>query len=145
MLVGASLAAASPFAPLHAQYIEPTSNAEKFMYATVRIVGKNASGEDAGGTGFLYKINLPNKEWTVILITNKHVVSDIATGVNIDVHTQSPSAGRPDGIDNIRLDKAQWVDHPDREIDLCAYPIQQNFNELKSPAFFSTLDKSLIP
>ncbi len=138
-------ATALHLAPLCAQYIEPTTNAEKFMYATVRIVGKNAAGADAGGTGFFYKIKIDETHFTTILITNEHVVHDIVTGANFDVHTRSTLSGPPDGISNIQLDAAQWINHPNPNVDLCAYPIQPSFNQLGTSPFYLALDKPLIP
>ena len=60
----------------NAEFIEPVSNAEKLLYATVRIVGKNATGNDVGGTAFFFRISLEHEQVTHILITNKHVVRD---------------------------------------------------------------------
>jgi hypothetical protein len=149
LLLGVSFAViALDVAPVHADFIEPISNAEKLMYATVRIVGKNAANEDVGGTAFFYKISLENDQSTTVLITNKHVIRDTGNRPNIDVHTRTRATGRPDGIASIQVDgalDAEWIVHPNRDIDLCAYMVQPKLNDLKPAPFFLSFEKNIIP
>jgi hypothetical protein len=131
--------------PLNAQYIEPASDAERLMYSTVHVIGKNAEGKDVGGTGFFYQVSLQDNKSTTLLITNKHVVRDAGTSASITVHTRLKNEGAPDGTANIKLDIAEWVNHPNSDIDLCAYPIQPLFNQLKPSPFYLGLTKNLVP
>lgn len=130
-----------------ANYIEPVSVAEQLLYATVRIVGKNAAGQDAGGTGFFYAVDLGNNKFTVLLITNQHVVRDLVGGVDIVVHTRSAPAGKPDGKSTVHLLGTlgnEWVVHPNG-VDLCAYAISLTLNSLNPPPFISHISRELIP
>ena len=150
VVVGAGASILSLFdAPLsRAELIEPISSAEKLLYATVRITGKNKQGKDTGGTGFFYKIGLENNQQTVVVITNEHVVRDVVGGVDVSVHTKTTSGtGAPDGTSSIHLDGvlgSEWIEHPNK-IDLCAYPIQPRLNSMVPPCFLTFVDKSLIP
>jgi hypothetical protein len=127
---------------VEAQMIEPISMAEQMMYSTVRIVGQTPGGVKTG-TGFLY--NAPAKIGVVpLLITNKHVIEG-TTSLEFVVHTKSdPIAKKPDGQGTITSKVAEWTNHPDAKIDLCAVPVGGAFSSLKPPAFYVGLGPDLI-
>jgi hypothetical protein len=129
------------------QFIEPVSTAEKLLYSTTRIIGKNSRGQDTGGTGFFYRIELKDGQYTVVLITNQHVIRDTVGGVDVSVHTRTAAKGGPDGIARLHLDGSlddAWVPHPDK-IDLCAFSIQPKLNSMTPPCFLTFVDKELVP
>ena len=122
--------------------IEPISMAEQMMYATVRIVGQTPGGIKTG-TGFLYSV--PVKEGTVaLLVTNKHVIEG-RTSLEFLVHTISDSnAKKPDGNAAIASKIADWTNHRNVKIDLCAVPVGGAFANTSPPPFYRTLGSALI-
>lgn len=126
--------------------IEPASIAEQLLYLTVKIVGRNSKGEGVGGTGFFYLIELEKNQSSIILVTNQHVIRDMVGGVDIRVHSRTTTSGALDGISTIHLEGSLgngWIAHP-RDLDLCAYPVQQKLNTAPS-SFTATLGKGVIP
>jgi Trypsin-like peptidase domain len=121
---------------------EPISIAEQMMYATVRIVGQTAGGVKTG-TEFLY--SAPAKGGILLmLITNKHVIEG-TTSLEFVVHTKSdPNAKKPDGQETVTSNIADWTNHPDARIDLCAVPVGGAFNSMKPPVFYVGVGADLI-
>jgi hypothetical protein len=134
--------AAYPLHSVKAHMVEPISMAEQMMYATVRIVGQTPNGVKTG-TGFLY--NAPAKGGILLLlITNKHVIEG-TTSLEFVVHTKSdPNAKKPNGQGNITSKIADWTNHPDANIDLCAVPVGSAFGGLNPPVFYIGLGADLI-
>jgi hypothetical protein len=122
---------------------EPVSAAEQMMYATVRILGQLSNGAITTGTGFIY--NAPAKGGTApLLITNKHVI-DGAVALEFAVHTKSdPAAKKPDGNGVIGSKVADWTNHPNNKIDLCAVPLGGAFSSMKPAPFYVGLRADLL-
>jgi hypothetical protein len=61
------------------------------------------------------------------------------------VHTISdPNAKKPDGNTIIASKIADWINHPDNKIDLCAVPVGNAFANTKPAPFYRTLGLSLF-
>jgi len=57
------------------------SPVEQLVFATVRIETVTDSGGRGVGTGFLYAREVDERESTLFLVTNKHVINDARRGI----------------------------------------------------------------
>jgi hypothetical protein len=115
------------------------------MYATVRIVGKDASGAAfKTGTGFFYQFPVAPGDTRPlpILVTNKHVI-DGTTQAEFTIHTNSTGGPKPDGKSTAQSNFGDWVYHPNPKVDLCALVMGPMLNQAKG--FYRAIDPSIIP
>ncbi len=116
---------------------------EQLIHNTIRIVTNNGTG-----TGFFFEFKI-NDNKVPVIITNKHVIGDSATGELIFKLLNKD--GNWDIGNNyiVRINEFEkrWISHPDG-IDLCVLPIAPILNELvkngKRP-FFINISEELIP
>jgi hypothetical protein len=126
--------------------IEPVTPTENMMYSTARIVGLDASGNEAQfGTGFFYNFPIPEDNRHIpVLVTNNHVI-DGASKTAFVVHTNSDGGKKPDGNISVQSEVHEWIRHPNPKVDLCAVPIGGFLNNANPPAFLRTIDPSIVP
>lgn len=57
-----------------------THFSNQLLFLTVRIAGRTSAGSGSCGTGFFYDLSgAPNAQMeTMLLVTNKHVIADLA-------------------------------------------------------------------
>lgn len=117
---------------------------------TVRIECVLADGRVAVGTGFFYSIDETGSQRKVVIVTNKHVVSDAK--VARFCLTRKGASGEPvNGVfDTIELTEFEkdWVPHPDPDVDLCVINISHVLDDLiahNREPFFAIMDSALIP
>jgi hypothetical protein len=125
------------------------SISEKIMHSTVRIVSPIDATHASVGTGFLFSFPAGPNLTRIVVVTNKHVIA--GPGAGFFWLTQMKPDGTADFSKHLTI-TANWktdaILHPDPAIDLAVIPIGgalNNFITAGNPAFFSTLDKSLIP
>lgn len=130
----------------------PLTLAAKLLYSTTRIRVFTESGKVWSGTGFFVTLK-PNKDKDIyFLFTNKHVlVTDENAIIEISFHLDDgkhmPSndsiAFRQNIIKNF------LIEHPDQNVDLCAYCISPIINSLSIEhnieVFIQSVETSLIP
>ena len=124
---------------------------EQFAFTTARIEATLKTGEKSIGTGFFFSfLHSESAENTnPVLITNKHVVEDAES---ITFHmTRSSSAGEPVIGDFVQLRikdiAARTINHPDTDVDLCAFLVGPLLNEANlkgQPFFYRHLTQTMI-
>ncbi|MDO9411171.1 MAG: trypsin-like peptidase domain-containing protein [Pseudolabrys sp.] len=127
--------------------IEPVTPTENMMYVTARIVGIDGTGNASQfGTGFFYHFPYPGDEtrFVPVLVTNKHVIKGANKTIFI-AHTVSNGGKKPDGKVSVSSNFAEWIPHPNADVDLCALPIGGFLSSAKPSAFYRHIDKSIIP
>lgn len=95
---------------------------------TVRIEGKLAHGLSVG-TGFWFGFRLNDEHITPCLVTNKHVIEG-AQSVDLILNVNSLSDPQLKFMD-VNIDKANFLPHPDKDIDLCILPALNILNAIK--------------
>ncbi|MBH8559863.1 S1 family peptidase [Hymenobacter negativus] len=129
----------------------PLSNTEKLAYSTVRIESTDSSGGISNGTGFFFNFLLnPEKKTAIpVILTNKHVVNGAVKGRF--VLTKADANGKALDDQHFPLDVSafgqRWINHPDPDVDLCAFPIGALLTQLRSMGHLfaiSYLDSSII-
>lgn len=126
------------------------SLSEQLVYSTVRIECETAHGEIGTGTGFFYQFAKSEDNFVPAIVTNKHVINGAQKGL-IHLHLADQKGSPLSGqffsvvIENMQ---ANWILHPDPEVDLCIMPIAPLLMHAQSKGksiFFISLDHSLIP
>ena len=96
---------------------------EKLTYSTIRLTCKNNSGLMSIGTAFVMSFCFRENRNVPVLITNRHVVE------NCDIFEfefcTAKEDGSPDDLKtkSITLKNVNWINHPNKAIDLCCLPI----------------------
>ncbi|WP_243837330.1 S1 family peptidase [Mucilaginibacter gilvus] len=120
------------------------------MYSTVRIECKNNLGQSSVGTGFHFRFKISESVFAPVIITNKHVVSNMTFAQIVVCHADEN--GNP--IDNKHFEihfanlSNSIIYHPDPSVDLCAISTGQAFNHFdneKIKVFTIFLDETIIP
>jgi len=126
--------------------IKPQSISEHLLFSTVRISTKYATGEVGSGTGFIFNLTRPGNKKISFIVTNNHVVNDTDYG-SFFVHESVLIEGKEYPSENsaeVRVPgfKNQWFHHKDKDIDLCAFPIQNLIDEstrINRKVYFSSI------
>ena len=118
-------------------------------YTTVRIEAIQKDGRTATGTGFFFKLNDDGKHYVPVIVTNKHVVEGALKG-RFSLTTADEQGNPRNGAHKvIVIDgfEANWIRHPDPNIDLAVMPIAPLIDEARKSnikIFFISLDKTLL-
>jgi len=126
-----------------------SSPAEQLIFATVRIETLMAGGGTGVGTGFLYAIEVDEKESALFLVTNKHVIDGARTGIL--TFTLSDGAAPLLGQHySVRLENFAnfFVHHelPDVDVALMPFfPILTLLSQRGVRIFFRSVPDKLIP
>lgn len=104
---------------------------EKLTYSTVRLVCSNEKGEISLGTGFIMSLCRRGDENIPVIITNKHVVSGCSK-FEFEFCLQKAD-GQPDDlhVNKITLNDTSWLNHPNKDIDLCCLPFAAVLKEAR--------------
>lgn len=123
---------------------------EQLCFSTTRIETEDIDGNQYSGTGFFFSFALDEKKIVPLLITNKHMVINMRTGMF--KFTKADEQGNPIYTEHvtIKLDNFEenWILHPDDDVDLCVMLLGQLLNIQKQNGqnlFFRTFDNKLIP
>lgn len=123
---------------------------EKLFYTTVKLSCSKAGKPIGTGTGFFYKVNLPNNKFSPVIITNKHVVAG-CDRIEVSCHQATVGvADQPSGkFLNLTMDIAgPFIEHPSPDVDLCVIPVSALLDKsilAGTPMLFIHLDSSTIP
>ena len=125
------------------------SPADQLSFSTVRIACKTRAGEDSVGTGFFFTFPLNDNTNIPVIITNRHVIEDSVVGTFQLTEADEDRMPKIGNFTNVRLDafEGHWVNHPDKDVDLCAMPIAPLFHAAKDQGkslFYRSLDKDLV-
>ena len=128
------------------------SHSEQLSYSTIRIECIYSNGTSGTGTGYIFNLkeNESEKTYVPVLITNKHVVND---SVQIKLlFTKATSSGEPLDTEHFDIHVNSSIFpifmHPEKEVDLCAIPIQPFLEEAKKRGeklFYVPLSKQILP
>lgn len=125
---------------------------EMFMYSTIRIECIDKSGNKSTGTGFFFNFSedLENKTHIPVIITNKHVIENSASGYFL--FTLADTNGDPLDTVHHRFEISDftkaWILHPDPNVDLCAMPLYTIINymtKLGKKPFIIPFQSKMIP
>lgn len=123
---------------------------EQLCFSTTRIETKDANGNDYSGTGFFFSYKLNESKIVPLIVTNKHVVRGMTTGMFI--LTKADANGKPIHKDHfqIQIDKFEqsWFFHPDNNVDLCVLPVANILNIAQAHGvslFYRSFDETIIP
>ena len=123
---------------------------EQICFSTTRIKTKDANGNSFFGTGFFFSCKLNENRIIPLIVTNKHVVKGMTTG--LFRMTKADANGNPIHKDHFQLEidnfQQKWVFHPDHDVDLCVFPLAQVINLARmqgTSIFYKTFDESLLP
>ena len=93
------------------------SIAEQFFLSTTRITTRSKTGV-AIGTGFFFQIPLPNKETSIHVVTNKHVVFN-KDRIDLELHIgKTPYIPDPTKKFTYTTLEDAWNIHPDQDLAL---------------------------
>lgn len=123
---------------------------EQLCFSTTRIETKDTNGNSYSGTGFFFSLKLDENRSVPLIVTNKHVVRGMTTG--LFRLTKADTNGSPIHKEHfqIQIDQFEqgWTFHPDNDVDLCVFPLAQitNLAQMQGISlFYRTFDESLIP
>lgn len=123
---------------------------EQLSFSTTRIETKDADGNGYSGTGFFFSYKLDESRIMPLIVTNKHVVRGMTTGMFR--LTKADANGNPMHKDHfqIKIDQFErsWLFHPDSNVDLCVLPVANILNIAQAQGvslFYRTFDETLIP
>lgn len=128
----------------------PLSSSEQIAHSTVRIEVILHTGENATGTGFIYKFAQNGDQHIPAIVTNKHVIQNAQSGsfhISMADEHGLPNYGQKE-IFSFNNFENFWVMHPDPDIDLCAMPIAPILSKADQDGhklFYIGLDETLIP
>ena len=125
------------------------SPADQLSFSTVRIACKTRAGEDSVGTGFFFTFPLNDNTNIPVIITNRHVIEDSVVGTFQLTEADEDGMPKIGNFTNVTLDafEGHWVNHPDKDVDLCAMPIAPLFHAAKDQGksfFYRSLGKDLV-
>jgi hypothetical protein len=108
----------------HAAEVIVDTTGKRLLFSTVRIANLTTSGIPTTGTAFNLTVPLDDGGFSPLLVTNKHVVANAA---KLSAHfiARKADANEPDlgrGAE-VALDPADWIGHPDPEVDVAVVPI----------------------
>ena len=126
---------------------------EKLCYSTVRLEGFKYNGKVSSGTGFFFAFDESDKQYDLVILTNKHVVEDCKKWrfyLTPEDEQHLPDNQKLLLVVEIPNDKNnKWIFHPEKEVDLCALSISKVLNVFKNihgkDAYYSVLFKKDIP
>lgn len=123
---------------------------EQLCFSTLRIETQDINGNSYSGTGFFFNYKLDENRIIPIIITNKHVVKGMATGMFR--LTKADVNGEPVYKDHFQIQlkqfEQQWIFHPDENVDLCILPFANIIKMAQVQGvslFYRAFDESLIP
>lgn len=125
------------------------SLSEKLTYCTVRLTcHNNADGRVSIGTGFILNVCMSGNVGVPLIVTNKHVVSGFQI-VEFEFCLKNKD-GTPDDmhIHSIRIENANWVFHPNPNVDLCCLPFAAVLNDIAGrniDLFYIPIGLDLLP
>lgn len=132
------------------QALAKMTPSEQLLHSTVQIICDRQAGDRSYGTGFFFAL-FPNAGRDApVIVTNKHVVDGSKTGhIRLTSRKDDGTADLANFIDvDVPDFPAQWIPHPDPDVDLTVLPLAGLLNKLlgegKKP-FMVQLDPSLIP
>ena len=105
------------------------NTSDELLFLTTRISGQTAKGRQVGGTGFYFGFGTPDAggRSPAMIVTNKHVMKDIASGGAIHVHLRETGNPGMPSLNSVGIKPNEfgrfWIQHPDQNVDLCAAPI----------------------
>lgn len=145
-----TISATDSFAGKKEQTQDPLPLSDLLSYLTVHIRSKTTSGL-ATGTGFFFSFQRKNKDGSVstmpAIVTNKHVIEGSQeTTIRLTIGEN----GRPSkkAIDCTLSEKyGFWIGHPDKNVDLCCFPLFPLLRHLESSAirpFYGYLSSNQI-
>ena len=111
----------------------PLPLSEQLSYLTVHIRSRTASGSMTG-TGFFFSFQRKNPDGSIAsmpaIVTNKHVVDkSVETTIRLTIEENGrPSRKAMDCLLSKRF--GVWIGHPDKEVDLCCFPLYPLLKEL---------------
>jgi hypothetical protein len=126
--------------------IIPVSPFEMLIYSTLKL-----ETESGTGTAFFFKFDFTAGNHITVLLTNKHVISGSKTGKMKFAEAQLINK-QPNPTDQffeveIQDFESKWILHPDPEIDLCALPLiniyQQCLRKKKTPYIMQLTEKEI--
>lgn len=122
---------------------------EQLMYSTIRLECLNREGAIKTGTGFFFNFTQPPYKGAYpVIITNKHVIKN---AVKCELKLTKAINGEP--LDNECISyvvndfESRFIEHPNKDIDICVMPIGIILNELKQKnkeVFYIGLDSLII-
>lgn len=123
---------------------------EQLTHSTVRIETNLHNRGTSTGTGFYMNFLQQEESCIPVIVTNKHVVADSATG---QFHvTLSTEDGLPDTGNHRKFQfenfEHQCIKHPDPNVDLAAFligPLVNQAEQSGSKLFYMPLQTELIP
>lgn len=99
---------------------------------TVRIQSIKNDGKPSGGTGFFFAFNQTDTGYVPVIITNKHVVSDISEMIIFisirDLNSKTTTESVPITIEK---PESRFIFHPDSRVDIAALPIADLIFQMK--------------
>jgi len=123
---------------------------EQLTHSTVRIETQLTTGGISTGTGFYMNLLQKEDKHVPVIVTNKHVVANAATGkfhVTLKDDDGMPISGSHEEFQLANFE-AQCIKHPDPNVDLAAYPLGPLLNAVANSGkklFYVALGTDLIP
>ncbi len=119
------------------------------FYNTVRIDVTYESGEQGGGTGFLFSHRVDDQEYRFV-VTNKHVVMNVKEG---SICFLKKKDGKPSLGDGFRMAIHYWTEcwfgHPDPSVDIAICPLLPIEKDIQDKhgveLYWRIIESSLLP
>jgi|SRR5271157_1030128 len=128
---------------------EKFSILERVIRTTARIECINTNGETSVGTGFFFSLPKTTEQEEKLvypfLITNKHVIKDAREGLFKILVDDGSSFG---AIKNVRFNPANWILHPDNDVDIAIFNVADTINHFKeenTPMIYTQISNDIIP
>lgn len=129
----------------------PLTLAAKLLYSTTRIRVFTESGKVWSGTGFFVTLKPNPNEDIYFVFSNKHVlVADEKATIEIAFHLDDGKHMPSNKNIKVKqeINEKLLIEHPDKDVDLCAYcigPIINNLAKDNIEVFLQSVETDLIP
>jgi S1-C subfamily serine protease len=133
-----------------AQTLKVDRVGRNLLFTTALVRHQVAPGVVKSGTSFFYNGLIGGDEANVslpILITNKHVISGATQGVVRLLRAKDGAPCLGECVD-LNFVEADWVGHPDPDVDVAAVAIGGALSQLEAhgtPVFYRLIGRDLLP
>ncbi|HBQ3200690.1 TPA: S1 family peptidase [Klebsiella quasipneumoniae subsp. quasipneumoniae] len=99
--------------------------------STVRIECDLVDGGISVGTGFWFGFATTEESIIPLIVTNKHVIEN-STSIRIRFNVSSSADPQLKFYDGTINRPSDFIQHPDRDVDICAFPVEGFLRDLRS-------------
>lgn len=121
---------------------------DQLVHCTIQITTEREGKTLGRATGFVVGFPIEENKGVLMVVTNKHAVKEADTCIyhmTVADEQNLPIVGL---TQTIRVRNFQWIDHPNPDVDLCVFPLNNALAEAEKlglKLFYVSLPLAMIP